>query len=120
MRDQDCGGDLRIKAEGMEYEAITGGSLKIRGKVLECSWERSEKGFKLLGASIKGQIGNPSFALPDCVDYEEYEAEFVFLLVQRSNRGVGEHDDCFEGLVLKRLENARSTRVGYARWYCSK
>lgn len=63
------------------------------------------KGFKLLGAPIKEQIGDPSF---------------VFLLVQRSNRGVGEHDDCFEGLVLKRLENDRSTRVGYARWYCSK
>jgi hypothetical protein len=80
------GGDLGIKAEGMEYEAITGGSLKIRGKVLGCSWERSERGFKLLGASIKEQIGNPSFAHPDCVDYEEYEDEFVFLLVQRSNR----------------------------------
>jgi hypothetical protein len=102
MRDQDCGGDLGIKAEGMEYEAITSGSLKIRGKVLGCSWERSQRGFKLLGAPIREQIGDPSFAFPYCVDYEEREDEFVFLLVQRSNRGVGEHNDFFEGLVLKR------------------
>jgi hypothetical protein len=38
------GGDLGIKAEGMEYEAITSGSLKIRGKLLGCSWERSQRG----------------------------------------------------------------------------
>lgn len=116
------GAKIRLEAAGLEYESVKEGTLEIQGKILECSWSQPdpEDGFVLFDESTKEQLGGRSLAFPDCVEDAKDESGLLFLLVRRSNRGIGKHDDRFEGPVLRRVDNGDYTRVGYARWYSGK
>ena len=52
---------------------------------------------------------------------EEYAAEeqgpLSLLLVRRSNRAIGDHDDCCEGLLLKRVDGAEHSYKKIVKMY---
>jgi hypothetical protein len=49
------------------------------------------------------------------------ESEYDTILARyRDAPTADERNTCLRVLILKRLEDDRSTRVGYAQWYCSK
>lgn len=111
---------IHMKAEGLEYESTINGSFDIKGKVLECSWADSNNRLALFDVSTKEQIGNRSYALPDSDEEAQDAGKLKFLLVRRSNRGTGKHDDIFEGILLRTAEQGEHRRTGYGRFYYSK
>jgi len=116
--------------EPSEYEAVGEGVLQMEGRLLDCNWLKvpafgGGHHFVLAEERSGEPVGtwNRSSVL---LDAEEYAADeqgpLSFLLVRRSNRGIGEHDDNCEGLLLKRVEGAEHSykRLGYAGWHCKK
>ena len=114
------GAKILIETAGMEYESINGGSLRIKGKLLDCSLSKSSFGFKLTTTSTMTQSSELNGAYPDCTEYATEEGGLSFMLVQRSNRGIGNPNDRLEGLVLRKLDSGDFVRTAYAVWHCKK
>jgi hypothetical protein len=114
------GAEMTVK-NGLEYESVQRGVFEVRGKTVECSWMSTGQALSLLlEHSTQEPIGKRCYVWPDSNDGTMEEGTLSFLLVQRSNRGIGDHDDCFEGLLLRKQDDGCHIRVGYAAWYSKK
>jgi hypothetical protein len=111
---------IHMKDKGVQYESASNGSIDIKGKGLDCSWVDSNKGLELFDMTTKEKIGKRSYALPDNNEEVQEAGKLKFLLVSRSNRGIGKHDDVFEGILLRTAEQGEHKRVGYAKFTYSK
>ncbi|KAK4452711.1 heterokaryon incompatibility protein-domain-containing protein [Podospora aff. communis PSN243] len=133
--------------EPSEFEGVGEGVLGIEGKLIDCDWLKVPHfggGYRFVLVEKRGieetrveetgensesepvQSWKRSSAFFDTEDYvEEAQGPLRFLLVRRSNRGIGEHDDFLEGLLLKPVqvdsgEHRRYVRVGSADLRCKK